>query len=62
MDTKDKNFILTRKSDGKEVARFATMDEFASYAMDESNECGKGYVIRNVNPKYVNTVGHAVME
>ena len=58
----DKNIILIKKSDGSEVARFATMDEFTQYAMDEKNECGEGYEIRNVNPKYVNTVGHATAQ
>ena len=59
MSKNDKDIILIKKSDGSEVARFTTMDEFASYAMDEGNECGEGYEIRNVNPKYVNTIGHS---
>ena len=58
----DKSIVLIKKSDGSEVARFATMGELASYAMDDHNETGEGYEVRNEDPKYVNTVGHSVTQ
>ena len=58
----NKNIVLIKKSDGSEVARFATMDELAVYAMDENNETGEEYEVRNEDPKYVNTVGHSTTQ
>ena len=59
MKNKDKNFVLIKKANGSEVARFATMNDLALYAMDESNETGEGYEVRNENPKYINTIGYS---
>ena len=44
------------------MARFATMDDLALYAVDENNETGEGYEVRNEDPKYGNTVGHSITQ
>ena len=56
INNEQKTIVLTKKSDGSEVARFATMNDLTLYVMDETNESGEGYEVRNENPKHVNTI------